>query len=107
MAGGRGARPRAPRRGGSHSSSEDPLRPHEHHYDEQEKSQYVGELDREVEPADRDDLAHDKGGDKPADHVAEPAEHADHESDRAKGIADERVHIVLQYEEAGGEPGQP
>src|SRR5713101_7784737 len=87
--------------------AEDSLRPDEHHHDEQEKGQHIGELDGKVEPADRDDLAHDKGGDKPADHVAEPAQHADHESDRAEGIADEGVHIVLQYEEAGCEPGQP
>src|SRR5258708_38376590 len=98
MEGGQGARSRPPRRGGSYSSPEDPMRPHEHHHNEQKKGQHIGELDRKVEPADRDDLAHDEGGDEPTDHIPEPAEHAYHESDRAKGIADQRVNIEWQCE---------
>ena len=50
--------------------------------------------------------ANTNDGDEAADHVAQPAQHADHEGDRPEGQADERMDVVLQHQQAGGEPGQ-
>ena len=47
-----------------------------------------------------------KDGDEAADHVAEAAQHADHEDDRAERVADERMHVILHRQQAGGEPGE-
>src|SRR5262249_61900280 len=43
---------------------------------------------------------------KPDYHVAKPAEHADHENERAERIADERMDVILQNQKTGGETGQ-
>src|SRR5690349_20287975 len=90
----------------SGSSPENPLRPDEDEDDEDDEGDDVGGLDRDEISRDGDDLADDESGDEAADHVAQAAQHADHESDRAEGQADEGMDVVLQDEETGGEPGE-
>ena len=45
-------------------------------------------------------------GDKAADHVAEPSEHANHENNRPERVADEWLHVILQRQQARGETGK-
>src|SRR3546814_13888556 len=73
--------------------------------DEEHEGEHVAPLDLRVESAERDELGEDEGGDEAADHVAEPAQHADHEGDRADGEADRWVDVVEQNQQAGTEPG--
>ena len=61
----------------------------------------------EATRADSDELADDEGGDEAAEHVAEAAQHADHEDQRPKLQADLRIDVVLQHHQRGGEPGEP
>src|SRR6185295_12776458 len=78
------------------SSAQDPAWTRQHKHDEEREGENVGHLGRSVVSADGNDLAHDEGGDEAADHVAEAAENANHESKRSEGVADERVHVILQ-----------
>src|ERR1700686_5377199 len=88
------------------SSHENPARAHEHQGDENRKGEQIGELGVGVITDDRDDLADDEGGDEAADHVAEPAEHADHENERAERVADKGMNVVLQQQEARRQSGE-
>src|SRR5580693_2133475 len=88
------------------SSHENSARTHEHQGDEERKGEHIGELGVGVITDDRDDLADDEGGDEAADHVAEPAEHADHENERPERVADKGMNVVLQQQEARRQSGE-
>src|SRR4029078_11920614 len=49
----------------------------------------------------------DEGGDEAADHLAEAAQHADHEDQRPELQADLGIDVVLQHHQRGGEASQP
>ena len=51
--------------------------------------------------------ADDERRDEAADHAAEPAEHADHEDQRAELQADLRIDVVLQHHQRRREAGEP
>src|SRR5580692_9657599 len=91
---------------GARSSHENPARTHEHQGYEERKGEHIGELGVGVITDDRDDLADDEGGDEAADHVAEPAEHADHENERAERVADKGMNVVLQQQQARRQSGE-
>src|SRR5260370_2992633 len=90
----------------SRAAYQQPLRADKHQHDEKAEGKDVAPFEVEIEAGYRDDLGKQKGCDKPADHVAETAEHADQEGNRPEGQADERLHIVLQHQQTGGEPGK-
>src|SRR5437763_5475991 len=84
------------RDGWGSSFAQDSAWPPEHDGDEECERDDVTPLEREEEAADRDELREDERGDETAEHVAEPAEHADQKRDRPERQADRRVDVVLQ-----------
>src|SRR5919106_1618744 len=87
-------------------AAEDALRSPEHDANEEQEREHVAPLDVQEEAAHRDELREDERGDEAADYVAEATEHAHQEGNGAEGQADRRVYVVLQHEQAGGEPGE-
>jgi hypothetical protein len=81
--------------------------PHKHQNDEESESEDMRQFSAEVIAADRNDLAHNEGGDKTADHIAQAAKDADHEDQRSECIADEWMHVILQYQKTRGAPRHP
>src|SRR3954470_5167476 len=82
------------------SFAQDSARAPEHHRDEEDEGDDVAPLHREEEAADGDELGKDERGDEAAQHVAEPAEHADQERDRPEREADRRMDVVLKNQQA-------
>src|SRR4051794_34776126 len=78
----------------SRSASEQSLRPDEDHHHEEQECDRIAPPGRKAQPADRDEFADDKSRDEAADHAAEPAEHADHEDERAELQSDLRIDVV-------------
>src|SRR5262245_44850197 len=83
---------------------EDALRAPEHHPDEENERTHLAPLDSKEQPDDRDEFRKDECCYEAADEVAEPAEHADQECDRAERQTDRGMDVVLQHEQARGEP---
>src|SRR4029078_8375216 len=68
----------------SRLAPEQSLRPDEDHHHEEQERDRVAPFGSKARAADRDEFRDDEGRDEAADHVAQPAEHADHEDQRAE-----------------------
>src|SRR5262245_64583491 len=93
-------RDRWPRRqyGNSRAPRKQARGPDEHHDDEEGEGEHVAPFEVGEQAAERDDLGEYEGGDEAADEIAQAAEHADQEGDRAEGEADEGMHVILQHQ---------
>src|SRR3954449_8865200 len=74
----------------SRLAPEQALRPDEDHYHEEQECDGVAPFGRETRAADRDEFRDDESSNEAADHVAEPAEHTNHENERTELQADLR-----------------
>ena len=84
------------RAGPSGSPREDAAGTDEDQHDEDDEGDDVAHLRGDEHAAEGDHLRHDEGGEEGADHVPEPAEHADHEGQRAERAAEVRMDGVLE-----------
>src|SRR3954468_10817762 len=89
------------------SFAEDSARAPEHHGDKKDERDDVAPLHREEEASDGEELGKDERGDEAAQHVAEPAAHADKERGGPPREADRRRDVVLKDQRASSQSCTP